>query len=217
MANSETEIANSALVKIGEARIASLDDDTKAARACKRQYPLMRDLLLEEYNWTFAVKRAQLNPDGTDPAFGFSSRFLLPSDCLRFLGLATSETVSTSAEMEYSAGSTSFKIEGRYLLLDDTGADIFYIKRETNVILFSAQFVECLALRLAIDLAYDLTGGAKHEDALNRRFERQIRKAQLTQAIQSQPQIVRATEWVDSREFDRPVGGNPWAFGSSGF
>lgn len=217
MATSETEIVNAALIAVSEDRIASLDDPGEAARAAKVQYPITRDALLESYNWTFAIARQILTPDGTTPAFGFSNRFLLPADCLRFLGLATSETVNTSSELEYSASSISHKIEGRYLLFDDTEADIFYIKKVTTVTEFSALFVKALSLALAVDLVYTLTGGARHAAALEKRMADTIKTARFAQAIQGQPQVLRATEWLDARDQNGRAFGNPWAFGASGF
>jgi len=195
MALSEVEICNSALVKCGEERISSLDDPGKAARTCKRQYPLKRDQLLEDYNWTFAIARAELAPDATPPAFGFDARFLLPHDCLRFLGLFDENAGPTN----YSGTNIAHKIEGRYLLFSDTVAPIFYIKKVTNVQEFSPSFVEALATLLAADICYDLSGGAKRAAELERQLDRTIRRAKFTQAIQGSPEVIEASEWMDAR------------------
>lgn len=209
MVTSEAEICNSALVKIGEERISSLDDAGKAARTCKRQYPIKRDQLLEDYNWTFAITRITLAPEATDPDFGFTARFLLPSDCIRFLGLYD----STEPLTNYTGTKTPHKLEGRYLLLDDTAASIYYIKRVTDVTKFSPQFAEALACLLAWDIAYDLTGGAKQEVSLKQRFMATVKRARLTQAIQGTPEIFQSSEWIDSRLSNGPAPGNPWAGG----
>ena len=196
MASSEVEIANSALIKIGEDTISSLDDPIKAARRCKRQYPLKRDQLLEDYNWTFAIARASLAPDGTAPAFGFEARFLLPHDSLRFLGLFD----ENQAVHQYTATKVAHKIEGRYLLLSDTVANIFYIQKVTNPHQFSPQFTEALATLLAIDLAYDLTSGTKRVAQLENQFNGMIRRARFVQAIQGLPETIVSSEWLDARD-----------------
>lgn len=196
MASSEVEIANSALVKIGEERISSFDDPGKAARTCKRQYPLMRDRLLEDYNWTFAIARQSLAPDATPPDFGFEQRFLLPADCLRLIGLWTAGMDAR----QYTSTDIAHKVEGRYLLLDDTTAFIFFIKKVTNPIVFAPAFVECLALLLAVDICYDLTGGTAHETRLLQRLDKQIKRARLTQAIQGSPEVIEASEFLDAHQ-----------------
>lgn len=202
MASSEVEICNSALVKLGEERISSLDDPGKAARTCKRQYPLKRDQLLEDYNWTFAIKRIALSADGADPEFGFEARFLLPADCLRFLGLYDPNALPVN----YTGTNIAHKIEGRYLLLDDTAANIFYIQRVTNVLEFSPSFAEALACFLAWDMAYDLTGSSTREQRLEAMFAHAIRRARFTQAIQGQPELIEASEWMDARQQGGVIG-----------
>jgi hypothetical protein len=197
MTVSETSIANSALIKIGEAPIASLDDPSKAGRTCKRQYPLMRDQLLEDFNWKFAIARATLAPDATAPEFGYLFKFLLPSDSLRFLGLYSESAQPTS----YTGTRIPHQIEGRELLLNVDTAEIFYIKRETNPTLFSSSFVEVLALVLAIDICYAMTGGTAHEARLIKRFDAQVKRAHLTQAIQGQPEVIESSEWLDAHDY----------------
>ena len=58
---SKVQICNMALVKIGQARIASLEQqDNKPAATCKLLYDQMVLETLEEHNWSFARKREAL-------------------------------------------------------------------------------------------------------------------------------------------------------------
>ena len=49
-------ICNQALSLVGANSIISLDDNTTEARLCKAIYEPVRDALLEEHAWTFAIK-----------------------------------------------------------------------------------------------------------------------------------------------------------------
>src|SRR5688500_18412498 len=77
---SETDIANRALQKLGAQRIASIGEATKNAKVCKTCLEPVRDRLLRERRWRFAIKRAQLAAEEPDPEFGRSYSYPLPND-----------------------------------------------------------------------------------------------------------------------------------------
>ena len=200
MAMSEVEIANSALVKIGAERISSFEENSKRARVVSAQYPLSRDALLRMYRWNFAIERVTLAPEATGPAFGFTNRFLLPHDALHFLGIYDEDEPQTN----YTSTRIPHKVEGRYVLSDETSLPVFYIKQVTDVIQFDPLFSEALALWLALDVFFDLTTGTGLQNKLEKTFNTVIRKAQLADAIEGQPEIIIASEWLDSRDDDFP-------------
>jgi len=203
---SEVQIGNEALVLLGEERIASFDDEGKAARTLKREYPNERDQLLESYNWKFAIARASLSSDSTDPAFGFSNRFLLPADCLRFLGLYSTFSRSNDPQVNYTGTDIHHKIEGRFLLLDENSSDsdnealIFYIRAVTNPLEFAPLFGKALALSLAVKCCYDLTGSITRLNTLQAELDRVMKRARLMQAIQGTTEVVVASEWTDAHD-----------------
>lgn len=60
---SEAALCNMALGYAGvNARINSLDDPSAAARACKTYYEQLRDDMLSNFSWPFAIRRADLTP-----------------------------------------------------------------------------------------------------------------------------------------------------------
>jgi len=72
---SEVEICNAALSKIGISgnnRITSLSQNTKNAKACDERYATLRDLLLEQHPWNFALKRVQLAASTEAPSYEFT-------------------------------------------------------------------------------------------------------------------------------------------------
>ena len=58
---SEVSICNSALIKLGASRIASLTEDSKEAKLCYEQYPILRDEVQASHPWNFCTKH-----DGCD-------------------------------------------------------------------------------------------------------------------------------------------------------
>ncbi len=195
MANSETEIINSALAKIGEEGIATPGQNTAAARVSARQYPLIRDALIRRYRWNFAIKRVTLAPEAAQPAFGFTNQFLVPSDSLRILGIFDENEL----QQNYTASRIPYKVEGNKILADDDTLPIFYLAQITDVGLFDALYAEALAWFLAIDLSYPLTTVRKlREDAVVG-FKEAILAAKRADAIEGSPEVIESSEWLDSR------------------
>lgn len=135
------EICNSALRKIGVKRISSLSEDSKAARACRDQYPIIRDSLLEHHYWNFAIKTVALAQLPDLDASGRGYKYSLPQDYSRAIRLMSR---------------TRYKVESGELITQDGAAVLQYVWKNTNTFSYTAKFKEALAASLASDLAYDL-------------------------------------------------------------
>ena len=143
MQASIVQICNLALMKFGTTAITALTDETKEARACNVFYPLMRNELLYSHPWNFAMTRADISAQvAPAPPFGFAYAYTLPTDCLRVWGL--------NSDGEYA-------IEGGELLTNqDSDIHIQYIRLVEESGRFTPAFVNCLATRLAAELAAKL-------------------------------------------------------------
>lgn len=196
---SQIQICNVALVHCGEASITSLNEDGKAARVLKRVYDVVLDQALTDYRWYFAVERAELAADPTAPAFGFSNRFQVPSDLLQLIGIGGD---TNESKRNYTASETIFKREGQYIMADDAPLKIVYVKRVTDPSLYSPEFVKYLSYLLATTIFYDLTKGADRYTALVQGREQAAKQAKFKGAIQNTPEVIVASEWIDSRFSD---------------
>lgn len=185
MAASETAVANSALAKLGSARIVTLDDNTREARLIKEQFSKLRDELLRSHPWNFAIGRSSLAVLSSTPAFGFTYEFELPADCLRVL-----ETDSNDLE---------WQIEGTVLRTDDNAVSIRYIKRVTETGKWDANFSELLALRIAYDIAYAVTQSASLKAQLSNEYIQKLREARSFDAQEGGTRQVYANQWLNSR------------------
>lgn len=179
------EISNIALTHLGHGTINSMDQGVEAARKCKLLIQPAIDATLRAYNWNCATERANLTRSGDDPAFGFDYKFVLPNNCLRVI------------RMEYI--DYAFKIEGRFLLTDESEAKIIYIKRilvgQMDVLLSQA-----VAAKLALDLAFSLTNSASMQEAMAKLYTYKLQEAQQIDAQEGSPDDLETTTWIDSRQ-----------------
>lgn len=195
----QVEIVNAALTLLGESRITSIEDEVKAARESKALWTIARNAIMAGYNWSFAMARSQLSALATAPAFGFSTQYLLPVDCLRitqigdyFPGLDLTDYRGSSTE--------EYQIEGRNILTN-IGAPLNFrfVRTVTDTMLFAPSFDMSFAAYLASLLAEPLTqSDQKRQRALDQ-LRDEIRLAIRANAIELPPRKLADDEWLMSR------------------
>lgn len=168
-ATSETEIANLALTRIGHGLISALSENSTAAQVCNLHYPRTRDAMLRAHPWNFAVRRATLARSSTTPNHEFNYYHVLPADCLKVLrthweadGSVGTSIYGFPGQMGYAAQIAPYRIEsvsgvGKCLACNEDTVKIEYIAQITDTAQFDDLFVDCLAARLAAEIAMRLT------------------------------------------------------------
>lgn len=147
--SNETVICNIALGILGAEPLVNYDTDvTIRAKLCKTFYPSTRDATLRAYPWGFAIERKTLTADPTAPIFLWENKFALPADpwCLRVLELDDRDI--------------DWKVEGRFLVCNNSTVSIKYISRVENTALYDSLFIQAFATRMAAILAKPITGTA---------------------------------------------------------
>ncbi len=196
---SDVDIANLALTKLGDVRIASFDDNVKPAREILAVYDLLRDKLQRRYVWNFCKTRENLAADVDTPAFDFTYQYTLPSDCLRVLMAADYYPRISLSDANGSPGQ-DYRIEGRKILTRDSGAlPLLYLKRVTDPTQFDAAFVDAFAAFLAYNLAEPLTQSNTKRDAALLDYNLAIRDAVRANAIENPPEELQDDTWVIAR------------------
>jgi len=184
---SAIDICNSALTKLGSERIDSLSEESKQARLCNQQYPIIRDELLASHFWNFAMKRAQLaSVTVTEPiSTRFPFAFQIPSDSLRIVYLEDQNV--------------DFKVEGNLIFADIESPSLLYISKETDVARFSATFREALAYRLAEDIAYPLIQSVSVMDRMKARADQRLADARSFDGQEGVIDPLESDVFLDSR------------------
>jgi hypothetical protein len=166
----DVSICSNALRRLGDDPITSLSDDTERARLCNAFFADARDHVLRSHPWNFAITRTKLARISTAPAYGFSYQYSLPVSpyCLRVL------------EMEYPE--YVFKIEndtvnGRVLLTNEETANILYIARITNAVLYDSMFVDTLTAKMSVDLCYAVTGSTSLQAQMDKTYQQKLSEA----------------------------------------
>lgn len=197
MAASPVEICNVALVSLNEDTIVSFADPTHRARMCSLLYDNVRQQLLRSYRWSFAIERTILAPEEDADPFGFTHRFLKPIDCLRLVGVFDGN--SADSDINYTGSDTAYKVEGRYIKANDDALYIYYIKDITNPADMDTTFTMALSYALAKSLAMPLTNDTRKLQLVTAMYEEAMKSAKACSAVETTPEILMASDWIESR------------------
>ncbi len=184
--SSVVEVCNKGLDKVGHGPITSLADGTKAANLCTRNWAIIRDQVLRDHPWNFAVKRAVLAPSVTAPAWGFGYSFPLPATCLRLLEVR-----------DLSTG--EYELEGKAILANATVLYIRYIAQITDPNEFDALFIDSVACRLAFELCESLTQSNTKKNDLFQEYQDSLTRAMRADGQENPPSPFEEDEWIAVR------------------
>ncbi len=187
---SEVGICNSALTKIGAARIVALDDGSKNANACAELYPKLRDDLLRRHAWNFAHVRRKLARLAAAPAFGFAYAYQLPTDWLRTVEVYTDDA---------AAGLANYRIEGRTILASAEALYLVYIGVVTDPNDMPSDFRETLAAMLACDLAVPIAQSSSLRQQMADAFRDALARAKSVDAVEDGPESMPEGAWAGVR------------------
>ncbi len=164
--SSKTEICNLALKRLGQGKIASLDEMSVAGVACNDLYDLSRRSVLAMHTWRFACKRATLSLLDETPD-GYQYAYALPADCIHVFAV---EPIFSNPPIE-------FKVFGDALWTGDPNGKIQYIWDIEDTNKFDPLFISALAWYLAADLVPSVTGKLDQQQAMLSGFGAVLRAA----------------------------------------
>lgn len=188
---SQTDICNIALQKLGAGKITSISEDSRIARACSVAYTHCLEAELRAHPWRFAISRATLAADATEPEWGKDNSFELPTDCLRLL--------APYPEMNYN--DLDFEIEGRKIYTNESAPlYVRYIAQVTDTSLMDSTFREVLACRMALQMSEDLTQSNAKAATIAAQYKDALAQARRTNAIESIAAQPPEDTWVTVRD-----------------
>lgn len=183
---SVVDIANRALDKLGHGAITSLGDGTKAANLVDRTWPIVRDQVLRDHPWNFAVVRATTAPLSTAPAWGFTYQHEFPADLLRILELR-----------DLHQG--DYQVEGNRILTDENVLYIRYIAKITDPNQYDSLFVDVVASRMAYEMCEALTQSNQKKQIMWEEYSEGLSKARAVDAMENPPSVFEEDSWLEVR------------------
>ena len=190
MAISTVSICNRALDLLGADPITSLEDGSKAANLCQRNFEPSADSVLRLYPWNAALRRARLPALNEAPGWGYLYQYQLPQGpepafCLRLL--------------EVDNG-TDYRVEGRRILADYAAPlDILYIGRIVDVASYDSLLAEAVAAKLAVHLAGNLTESSSRIEAARDYLRAVLAEAKSVDAQEGGASDLVVDAWLAAR------------------
>jgi len=190
---SVVDICNGALNQLGASTILTLTEDSKNARLCNARFTQIRDSVFRSHPWNSLQKRVELAADSDTPAWGFTSQFTLPADCLRVLTILDFDS--------------DYKIEGRKILTDNSSMKILYVSRVTDPNEYDELLRETLSAALAADIAYAVTSSNPVAKNMYDLFQQKLKEARFVDSTEGQnmnpekgmADVIGADTFINSR------------------
>jgi hypothetical protein len=177
------EICNQSLSMIGDLTISSLDEQNKPARLCKQFYPLSRDKVLSDYNWSFATayKTLALNSE-TPEHSGYKYKYLVPKDMLH---------------IQEVIGTTDFEVIGTSIHSNVHPLTIKYTQKVSNTDVFPSAVSEAISLYLAYKLITPMSADLNLKSMMLQEYVAHLEDAKNKDGLLSQGEP-EGKFWVDT-------------------
>lgn len=184
----DVDLANQALVHVGDAPITALDDASLRARVVNLSFWDVADDLMAEHPWNFNKFRSEvLATDFDTPNFEYAYRYALPTDpwALRVLRPDDDDRL--------------WKVEGRFLLSDSAPMSILYLGRVTDIGAWPPPFKTAFVYHLARRIAYPLTKSIQLARDMAELAQIETRRARSLNGLEGPPIITTSTVLTDVR------------------
>lgn len=172
----KVDICNLALFKLAQSIVLpAMTDDSKAADVMNRLWEPMRDLVLSERVWPWAMKAQALALEAEPPLPGWGFRYSYPNDCLTAFALTDAQGLASRGKLirfatgdctvgAWGRGSgvfdwdTSSGDQGMSIMANAANAFLVYTAKVEDANRYPPQFVNALACRLAAEAAPPMIG-----------------------------------------------------------
>ena len=184
----QVSIVNQALGLLSGNRITSFGDNSKEAQLATDSYDDLRDAVLEEADWSFALDFLNIAADPVAPNNKYwSAKYQIPSDALRVVSVNGNDV------------SKPWKREGEFILTNYGICEAQVVTQITNPNSFSKMFVQGLVYRLAWAWAIPVTKSSKIRDQYKQDYKDLIIEATTVDGMQGTPESTGQGRLVETR------------------
>ena len=182
----DVDIANLALIQLGQPALASFNDEGQGARLIRAVYEPTVLEVLRSHPWRCCRKRVVLSPDPSEtiPFGPFGYAHLLPGD---FVGV-----------VKVNNNIDKFERFGRHMLVDDQAPEFTYTARVEEDE-FDPGLVSVIAARLAWRLCIPLTDSATQAEQLKKDYSIILQDARFADAVDGAPEDAPLSTWGEAR------------------
>ena len=163
-------------------------EGSTAAEQCNLHYPRIRRRMLRIGRPNFATKLTVLTPDANPPAFGFSNRFLVPSDCLAI------NVVNRQLD-------TKYRVIGRYIHASVDQIELEYTFDEKTLLNWDALYYEMLAIALGKAIVLQLTEDINRIQVVNALYTESKVESFFADSSEGTPELTGLeSDWLGARQ-----------------
>ena len=182
---SQVAIINLALGKLAQDKgISALSDPSKEARVFGKLWEPVRDRVLADRVWPWALKAERLAVQAQEPLPGWALRYARPDDCITAVaitddnGLRNGRRLSRWCDPHWGLAyryeyEQSYGDDGTSILTDLEQAWLIYTVRVEDTGRYPPHFVEALACALAVEAAPQIIGdlGLTNQSQLLQKYQ----------------------------------------------
>lgn len=194
---SKIEIANRALVRLGAARISSLDENSANARAVKDAFDFVAEEVMASHTWNSITTRTSLAKLSEDPLWEYEKQYPLPGDYLRMVEIDSIDPDEPWAVEQFKDSSNNIH---KVLLVDlATPVNIRYVRNETNTGRWGIHLASTVAARLSVELVEQLGKSGRTREQMERMHERVFAQARKVDAQEGGVHAIAQSKWISER------------------
>lgn len=191
--NSEIEVAKLACDLLKETPLSSWEDQTPVGRWMKRNFKIIRNMIMSQTPWGFAIRRQLLEPDGEKPAFNWQTRYAIPRDTLRVLPLRHDGTLNGRL--------IDWEREGMFILTNMTGPlKVRLLFEQTDAGTWSPLFVDALSTAIALRMSQWMTGKNTFTELMNSLHNTAMTSATFANGAEGITSATTGTYYDDVRQ-----------------
>jgi hypothetical protein len=196
---SQADISNMALSHLGHSKtIVALTERSQEARSCNLWYEQVRDEVLREFPWPFALVTESLALIAEEPNDDWGYSYTAPVNALRLVRSPYGSVRNPTWESE-----TRYTIADGVLYSDQDLATIRYVERVDDPSRFPPDFVAALSYLLAARIAPSLTSKDQREGLvvlMEEKFKEKINKAKANALNEQVRDVAPESSLITARD-----------------